>query len=82
MVPKPVVVGPTPEELSRRELKKFQLLGMIERGGTKEAFITKEDQQFTVKAGQKIIGTIYLKELLEETIILKDRKTGVELKIP
>ena len=82
IISKPVKVGPTPEELSRRELKKFNFLGMIERGGKKEAFITKEDQRFTVKAGQEIIGTIYLKELLEESIILKDRKTGVELKIP
>ena len=82
IVPPPPPPGPTPEELARRELGRFKLLGLATQAGVQEAMLVRGNEQFTVKPGEQVAGTIYVKEILEDAVILVDQPTGVSVKIP
>lgn len=88
-VPRAVVpVGPppkTPEELAQEqaasELARLNVTGIAFRNGKGQAFVTRGEESFVVKTGDKVAERFEVTAISADYVSLRDSATGMEKQI-
>jgi hypothetical protein len=79
--PPPKTVGQIAEEEAQVEFAGFIVSGIAFQGGKGQAYITKGDASFVVKAGDKIGDRIQVQEIARDSVSLLDSRTQITRQI-
>jgi hypothetical protein len=75
----------TPEELAQEqaqsELARLSVTGIAFRNGKGQAFVTRGDESFVVKAGDKVVERFEVTAISADYVSLRDTETGLEKQV-
>jgi hypothetical protein len=75
----------SPEEIARdnarEEINKFRVLGMVQRKGRSDVLMQLAGNNFVAAKGEVITKEYYIADITRDTVVVKDKATGVESRI-
>ncbi|HEY3346784.1 MAG TPA: hypothetical protein VGK71_04100 [Nitrospirota bacterium] len=75
----------SPEELARdnarEEMNKFRVLGMVQRKGRSDVLMQLAGNNFVAAKGEVITKQYYIADITRDTVVVKDKATGLETRI-
>jgi hypothetical protein len=76
----------SPEEIdaenAREEMRKVKVLGFLKRKQRTDVFLSLGNSNYIVGKGEVITKDYYLEDVAKDYVMVSDRKTGVQVKIP
>ena len=83
--PPPPSPPPTPEELLRRALSSYKVLGFLEKGGVRSLFVTDGKDVFVIKSGERFgsRGNFIAREITAtELVVAQKSDPSVTVRLP
>lgn len=70
------------QAVSRAEMANYKYVGYLDRQGRATAVIARGEELFTVRKGKTIFGSIRLKEVQPDSVVILDANTQMESTLP
>lgn len=80
--PPPPPVPPTPAQMAAEEMARFKFIGFLKKENFKTVFLTRGNEIFLVRKGDKIAGKYEIASISDESMAIKLAETGEQIIVP
>ena len=67
---------------AREEMQKVKVLGFLKRKQRTDVFLSLGNSNYIVGKGEVITKDYYLEDVAKDSVVVSDRKTGIQVKVP
>jgi hypothetical protein len=80
--PPPPPPPPTPAQMAMEDVARFTFLGFLQKDNRKIIFLTRDNEIFLVRKGDKIAGKYEVASITDEAMAIKLMGTGEQIVVP